>query len=455
MAEARPSQASADQNLLFGILALQLEFIHRDALVAAMNAWVLNKSRPLGQILCEQGSLGEEEHALLDALVRKHLERHGKDPGKSLAAVSSIGSFPDQLQEIADPDLHASLATLAGRPPGQADRPGTPGPSAASANDLYATLAPSAVSRPGSGPRYRILRPHAKGGLGEVFVAEDQELHREVALKEIQDRHAHNAESRARFLLEAEITGGLEHPGIVPVYGLGQYADGRPFYAMRFIRGDSLQDAINRFHQADVPGRDPGEPTLSLRQLLRRFIDVCNAIAYAHSRGVLDRDLKPGNVMLGQYGETLVVDWGLAKPLSQREHRTDGGEPTLLPHARSELGMTQMGQILGTPAYMSPEQAAGRLEQLGPTSDVYSLGAILYCLLTGRPPYLETSLERTLVQVQLGEFPPPRQVKPEVSGALEAICLRAMSLSPADRYSSPRELYFTRPGLAHLQRFGS
>src|SRR5262249_25084566 len=140
----------------------------------------------------------------------------------------------------------------------------------------------------------------------------DAELNREVALKEIQDRHADDPLSRARFVLEAEITGGLEHPGIVPVYGLGHHQDGRPYYAMRFVKGDSLKEAIARFHEP-APGRDPGERALALRKLLRRFLDVCNAVEYAHSRGVLHRDLKPGNILLGPYGETLVVDWGLAK----------------------------------------------------------------------------------------------------------------------------------------------
>src|SRR5205085_8839781 len=174
-----------------------------------------------------------------------------------------------------------------------------------------------------AGLRYRVLRPHARGGLGEVSVAEDLELHREVALKEIQTGHAHDPVSRGRFLLEAEVTGRLEHPGIVPIYGLGQYADGRPFYAMRFIRGDSFKDAIERFHSrsrlpdgtSEGPARQAG-PTgdsLVLRKLLGRLIDVCEAIQYAHDRGVLHRDLKPGNIMLGKYGETLVVDWGLAK----------------------------------------------------------------------------------------------------------------------------------------------
>ena len=166
-----------------------------------------------------------------------------------------------------------------------------------------------------AGRRFRILRPHARGGLGEVYVAQDEELNREVALKEIQERHADHPESRARFVIEAEITGGLEHPGIVPVYGLGQYADGRPYYAMRFIRATSLKDAIAA-STSPTRCRKPGAGTRRYANCWSRFIAVCNAIAYAHSRGVLHRDLKPSNIMLGEFGETLVVDWGLAKVLA-------------------------------------------------------------------------------------------------------------------------------------------
>jgi serine/threonine-protein kinase len=419
-----PTSPAADRNLLFGVLALQMDFVGRNALLRAMHAWVLEKSRPLGDLLREQGALSAEHHALVEALVQAHLKAHGDDPQRSLAAVSSVSSVRRDLEQLGDADLHASLAHVAARP----------------ADDPQATR-PEGVGAPtAAGQRFRILRPHAKGGLGEVFVARDEELHREVALKEIQQRRANDQASRARFLLEAEVTGGLEHPGIVPVYGLGQYGDGRPFYAMRFIKGDSLQEAVASFHEADRPGRDPGERTLALRGLLGRFVDVCNAVYYAHGRGVLHRDLKPGNVMLGKYGETLVVDWGLAKVVGHPDGATAATEGTLRPEAGSGATPTETGQALGTPAYMSPEQAAGRLEELGPASDVYSLGATLYCLLTGRPPFQGRDHGALLQQVQKGAFPPPRQVKPGVPAALEAVCLRALALRPESRYATPRDL---------------
>src|SRR5262249_37687571 len=153
--------------------------------------------------------------------------------------------------------------------------------------DPYRTRPQEVGEETSRGQRFRILRPHAEGGLGQVFVAEDAELHREVALKEIKGHYADHAESRARFLLEAEVTGGLEHPGIVPGYGLGTYADGRPFYAMRFIKGDSLKEALERFHRG--PDGQPRKLTRAdyegsaFRGLLQRFVDVCNAVAYAHS----------------------------------------------------------------------------------------------------------------------------------------------------------------------------
>lgn len=426
MAVSPASPLGADQNLLFGVLALQMDFVTRDQLVAAMNAWALEKIKPLGDILVEQGALSREHRSLLEPLVQAHIKQHAGDVHKSLGSLSSVSSIRAELGRIQDPVIQASLAQLG---PMEADLP------------ILPTRTLEQLEMP-TGPqsRFRILRPHARGGLGEVFVAEDCELHREVALKEIQSRHADQMESRGRFMLEAEITGGLEHPGIVPVYGLGHYADGRPYYAMRFIKGDSLAEAIAHFHRGDQSKHDPGHRLMALRALLRRFIDVCNAIGYAHSRGVLHRDLKPSNIMLGHYGETLVVDWGLAKATGQAEETTGASEHPLRPRSDGGSGPTQMGRVIGTPAYMSPEQAAGRLDALGPASDIYSLGATLYQVLTGKPPVEGADAGEVLRKVERGWIVPPRKIDARLPKPLEAICLKAMSLQPAERYATPKEL---------------
>jgi serine/threonine-protein kinase len=273
-----------------------------------------------------------------------------------------------------------------------------------------------------------------------VFVARDAELGRTVALKEIQIQHLNKPAYRSRFVLEAEINGNLEHPGIVPVYGLGRYADGRPFYAMRFIEGDSLKHAIARYHR-EAPGMSPTDQALGLRKLLGRFIDVCDAIAYAHSRGVLHRDLKPDNVMLGRFGETLVVDWGLAKALGAAEPAPDPGSGLtggpLVPPSGGSHEPTLAGSQLGTPGFMSPEQASGDVDHLGPATDVYSLGATLYCLLTGQAPL---SGGDAIGRAIRGDVPAPRSVKPDVPRALESVCLKALSLKPEDRYPSAAAL---------------
>ena len=211
------------------------------------------------------------------------------------------------LRAILDPDLEATLARVA------SDGTATHGGEEPQATATWGVGIPAAAAR------FRVLRPHARGGIGVVSVALDPELNREVALKEILPEHADDPDSRARFLLEAEVTGRLEHPGVVPVYGLGHDDGGRPYYAMRLVKGESLKEAIERFHADDGPGRDARERRLELRRLLSRFVDVCNAVAYAHSRGVIHRDLKPANILLGPYGETLVVDWGLAKVVGRDE----------------------------------------------------------------------------------------------------------------------------------------
>ncbi|WP_165232195.1 WD40 repeat domain-containing serine/threonine protein kinase [Aquisphaera insulae] len=299
------------------------------------------------------------------------------------------------------------------------------------------TLARGDVSAGDS--RFQIVRLHARGGLGEVYLADDPRLRRQVALKAIQPRFAHDPVSQARFVQEAEVTAGLEHPGIVPVYGIGRESDGRPFYVMRFIEGETLKAAIARFHSSRTQRLPAAERELTFRRLLQALVAACNAVAYAHSRGVVHRDIKPDNIMLGPFGETLVVDWGIAKT-----HRESLGPAALtqqvIPFEPTDEGLTQPGSAVGTPRYMSPEQATGDLEQVGAASDLYGLGATFYCLLVGRGPFPDGELSDILDRVRRGIFPSPRSVRRNVDPTLEAICLKAMSLRPEDRHASPLEL---------------
>jgi tetratricopeptide (TPR) repeat protein/tRNA A-37 threonylcarbamoyl transferase component Bud32 len=359
-----------------------------------------------------------------DCLARVQQLDPGFDP--LLAAIGRADPADPFAQE---PECAEGLARLQALP-----GPGTQ-------DDTPRSTGGEGVSGPGvpaGAQRYRPLHLHAKGGLGEVHLAEDAELHRRVALKRLQAQHAGHPDSQRRFLREAEITSKLEHPGVVPIHGLVADEHGQPCYAMRFIEGESFRDAIHRFHDADRDGRrDPGERNLALRQLLAQFVAVCKTLAFAHNRGVIHRDLKPGNIMLGKYGETLVVDWGLAKVVTRTEQARASGEETLPPTADRAMEGTRPGQVVGTPAYMSPEQASGAVAQLGPASDIYSLGATLYVLLTGQPPFQGANL---LQKVQRGDFPRPRQVKPGVPPALEAVCVRAMAWKPEERYATALDL---------------
>jgi tetratricopeptide (TPR) repeat protein len=209
---------------------------------------------------------------------------------------------------------------------------------------------------------------------------------------------------------------------------------------MRFIKGDSLMEAIAAIHADESLKKDPSRRALRLRELLTRFQDVCNAIAYAHSRGVLHRDLKPDSIMLGPYGETLVVDWGLAKPTGGQDHEADSAAvadgPIRLSAESGSRAETLPGSVMGTPADASSEQSLGRLDLLKPASDVHSLGATLYALLTGRPPVTGNDLQEILCKVEKGEIALPRSVGPTIPKPLETVCLRAMALNPKDRYET-------------------
>jgi tRNA A-37 threonylcarbamoyl transferase component Bud32 len=363
-----------------------------------------------------------QDTAGLYALVAVEYKVVRRQPGVSVADyVQRFPQLGDQLREqfrSEEPtNDEADLAAQGTPPPGGTDGP-TP------------VLPPL---------RYKPVQFHAKGNLGEVLRAQDEELNREIALKRILERHADNADSRRRFLREAEVTARLEHPGVVPVYGIGQDADGRPCYAMRFIQGQSLRDGINRFHAPDKPGRDPGERRLALRQLLTSFVTVCKTMAYAHSRGILHRDLKPDNIMLGKYGEALVVDWGLARAFQRDEMARSLGEESLTPEL-DNADATPAGAMVGTPAYCSPEQMRGKWNVVGPASDIFSLGATLYYLLTNRIPYDGVDQLEIMTRITMGDIVPPRHRKKDVPRALEGICLKAMARKQEARYATALEL---------------
>ncbi len=435
---------NGSQHFLLALIALQLDLIDLVTLQGAVAQWSNDRSQSLADLLTERGGLSPDERKMLDEVVWQHLARHGNDPAQSAGAIHLPDTLLDGLRQITDSELQEVLARL--QPTvGPSDK-GDTKPNSLPDSQSGPPPAPDAATVISDGPttaeRYRILRPHARGALGKVSVAMDVELNREVALKEMQSRFAQDESCRGRFIQEAEITGGLEHPNIVPIYGLGTYSDGRPFYAMRFIRGTSLQEAIDGLHGSDNQAqraRDFSGRNLEFRKLLMRFIDVCEAIQYAHDRGILHRDLKPGNIMLGKYGETLVVDWGIAKRLSEPEKPEKFGGTLQIPRDL-QSHETIPGTLIGTPQYMSPEQAAGDIRGLGPRSDVYSLGATLFHLVAGVVPVEAQTLPEILERVRTGKFPGARDRNPHVPRALDAICRKAMAVAPDNRYASATAL---------------
>ena len=297
--------------------------------------------------------------------------------------------------------------------------------------------------------RYRVDGRIDEGGQGAILRVWDNDLGRRLAMKVMHARKAKSGESppksdsRAlgRFLEEAQVTGQLDHPGIVPVHELGLDEAGRVYFTMKLVKGESLKRLIDRVHKGD------GEWTLT--RVLGLILKVCDATAYAHSKGVLHRDIKPSNVMIGRFGEVHLMDWGLAKVMGREEAPMETAEPKSVQYVRSDRTsepetpdsplLTADGDVIGTPAYMSPEQGAGDLNALGPATDVYSIGAMLYQLLSGEIPYMPKGLKLHNYDVLCAVIAgPPRSIHELASSAppeVLAICEKAMARDIAKRYA--------------------
>jgi serine/threonine protein kinase len=478
-------------NLLFGVVAFQNGVIDADRLVEAMAEWRSHQSRVLADLFIGRGLMTVEQRVEVENTVAHEVNRHGGDLELTLAAILDARSL-EVIRKGAclDRALEAKLDHAH---------------HVQSSHVVLGALSPRETE---SRDRYTLTHLHAKGGMGRVWLARDGALGRQIALKELRPDQTNNSIVCSRFLYEARITAQLEHPGIVPVYELGEGKT--PYYTMRFVRGRTLCEAIRAYHKRRT-GQDVGP--LGLIELLTTFVAVCRTVAYAHSRGILHRDLKGQNVVLGDFGEVMVLDWGLAKRVAQPQQaenpalagqdtasskvlaapedgtigvdaagrlgfldsaaraddhgrasnpRSSGG--VRLPSSSSSNGGanyrlgcvsnpnrpgpesgagpegTMQGQLLGTAAYMAPEQAQRRHDLVDQRSDVYGLGAILYEILTGHPPFSGPKTSEIIRKVCEEAVTPPRQIVAEIAPGLEAVCMKALRKTPEDRYRSAAEL---------------
>ncbi len=284
--------------------------------------------------------------------------------------------------------------------------------------------------------KYNIEDEITRGGMGAILRSLDRDIRRQVAMKVMLDKGSLSKDRIERFIEEAQVTGQLEHPNIVPIHELGIDSRGKVYFTMKMIHGQSLSEVIDAIARKDEQALEKYTWT----ELCNIFLKICDGVAFAHSRGVIHRDLKPDNIMVGEYGEVLVVDWGLAKIRGHADRKSEDVVKTL--RSEEDLSKTLDGQVAGTPSYMPPEQAEGEIDKIDERSDIYSLGAVLYEMLSLLPPFRGTTTTEIIVKVCEGNLTAPETLAPsrDIPKELSAICMKAMSHNQTDRYRNVAEL---------------
>jgi serine/threonine protein kinase len=406
--------SAGERNLHFVILALQHDLVQRGPLVRALQNWSRDRSRPIAEALVQTGAMQPADRRFLDDLIDAPFTLARSDQ-------SLQGTPPQALFLKAETDGLLSALVDASK---THDRNGQSLPST--------TLRKEDASPFG----FELMDEVGRGGMGVVHRAQDLTLGREVAVKLLQEKYEPTSPAAVRFLDEARITGQLQHPGVPAVYEVGALGNGRPYLAMKLVKGQTLDQLIAAGKAIDT---------------LAVFESICQTVGYAHAHGVVHRDLKPQNVMVGAFGEVQVMDWGLAKVLVSRKGEpnapNDDPDATTAPTEikigrNSDTPFTLHGSVLGTPSYMSPEQAAGESDRIGPPADVFGLGAILCSMLTGRPPFTGKDSETVRINAVRGNTEEAFRRLDECGGDadLVALCKRCLAFDPAQRPATANEV---------------